>query len=46
MNKQKRTQPPCLVAVVGPAGSGKTRLIGRTIVNQAKLTSPSFDKNI
>jgi len=31
---------------VGPAGSGKTRLIGRMIVNQEKIFSPSFDKII
>ena len=46
MNKRISTQPHCFVSVVGPAGSGKTRLIGRMIVNQAKLFSPSFDKII
>ena len=46
MNKRISTQPHCFVSVVGPAGSGKTRLIGRMIVNQAKIFSPSFDKII
>ena len=32
--------------VVGPAGSGKARLIGRMIVNQAKIFSPNFDEII
>ena len=31
---------------MGPAGSGKTRLIGRMIVNQAKIFSPSCDEII
>ena len=44
MNKRISTQPHCFVSVVAPAGSGKTRLIGRMIVNQAKIISPSFDK--
>ena len=46
MNKRISTQPHCFVSVVGPAGSGKTRLIGRMIVNQAKNFSPSFEKII
>ena len=46
MNKRISTQPHCFVSVVGPAGSGKTRQIGRMIVNQAKIFSPSFDKII
>ena len=46
MNKRISTQPHCFVSVVGPAGSGKTRLIGRMIVNQAKIFSPSLDKFI
>ena len=29
---------------MGPAGSRKTRLIGRMIGNQEKIFSPSFDK--
>ena len=46
MNKRIITQPHCFVSVLGPAGSGKTRLIWRLIVNQAKMFSPSFDKII
>ena len=46
MNKRISTQPLCFVSVVGPAGSGKTRLIGRMIGNQEKIFSPSFDKII
>ena len=46
MNRRISTQPHCFVSVVGPAGSGKTRLIARMIVNQAKIFSPSFDKII
>ena len=46
MNKRISIQPHWFVSVVGPAGSGKTRLIGRKIVNQATLFSPSFDKFI
>ena len=45
MIKRISTQPHCFISVVGPAGSGKTRLIGRMIVNQ-KIFSPSFDKII
>ena len=46
MNKRISTQPHCFVSAVGPAGSGKTRLIGRMIGNQEKIFSPSFDKII
>ena len=46
MIKRISTQPRCFISVVGPAGSGKTRLIGRMIVNQEKMFSPCFDKNI
>ena len=46
MIKRISTQPHCFISVVGPAGSGKTRLIGRMIVNQEKIFSPSFDKII
>ena len=46
MNKRISTQPHCFVSVVAPAGSGKTRLIGRMIVSQAKIFSPSFEKII
>ena len=46
MIKRISSQPHCFISVVGPAGSGKTRLIGRMIVNQEKLFSPSFDKII
>ena len=46
MNKRISTQTDCFVSVAGPAGSGKTGLIGRMIVNQAKKFSPSFDKTI
>ena len=44
--KRISTQPHCFISVVGPAGSRKTRLIGRMIVNQEKKFSPSFDKII
>ena len=46
MNKRISNQPHFFVSVVGPAGSGKTRLIGRMIGNQEKIVSPSFDKII
>ena len=46
MNKRISTQPHCFVSVVGPAGSGKTRLIGRMIGNQEKIFPPGFDKII
>ena len=46
MNKRISTQPHCFVSIVGPAGSGKTGLIGRMIGNQEKIISPSFDKII
>ena len=46
MIKRISTQPHCFISVVGPAGSGKTRLIGHMIVNQEKIFSPSFDKII
>ena len=46
MIKRISTQPHCFISVVSPAGSGKTRLIGRMIVNQEKIFSPSLDKII
>ena len=46
MNKRISTQPHCFVSAVGPADSGKTRMIGRMIGNQEKIISPSFDKII
>ena len=44
MIKRIDTQPHFCIPVVGPAGSGKTRLIGRMILNQEKIFSSSFDK--
>ena len=44
MNKRIKTNPHCFISVVGPAGSGKTRLIGRMICNQEKIFRPVFDK--
>ena len=46
MIKRIGTQPHCFISVVGPAGSGRTRLIGRMIVNQEKIFAPGFDKII
>ena len=46
MNNRISTQPHCFVSVVGPLGSGKTRLIAHMIANQAKLFSPGLDKTI
>ena len=44
MNKRISTSPHCFISVVGPAGSGKTQLIGRMICNQEKMFRPVFDK--
>ena len=44
MNKRISTNPHCFISVVGPAGSGKTQLIGRMICNQEKIFRPVFDK--
>lgn len=44
MNKRINTDPHCFISVVGPAGSGKTHLIGRMICNQQKIFRPTFDK--
>lgn len=44
MNKRINTNPHCFISVVGPAGSGKTRLIGRMIFNQEKIFKPTFDR--
>lgn len=46
MNKRISTEPHCFISIVGPAGSGKTRLVGRMICNQEKIFSPSFNKII
>ena len=46
MIKSISTEPHCFVSVVGPAGSGKFRLIGRMIGNHEKIFSSSFDKII
>ena len=46
MNKRISTNPHCFISVVGPAGCGKTRLIGRMISNQEKIFQPSFDRVI
>ena len=45
MIKRIGPQYHCFISVVGPAGSGKIRLIGRKNVNQKKI-SLSFDKII
>ena len=39
-------QPHCFVPVVGPAGSVKSRLIGRMFGNQEQMISSNFDKLI
>ena len=44
MNKRISTNPHCFISVVGPAGSGKTRLIGRMICNQEKIFRPVLTK--
>ena len=44
MNKRISTELHCFISVVSSAGSEKTRLIVRIIVNRKKLFSPSFDK--
>ena len=46
MIKRISTQSHCFVFVVGPAGSGRTRLIGCMIGNQEKIFLPSCDKII
>ena len=44
MNKRINTDTHCFVSVVGPAGSGKTRLVARMLINQEKIFRPVFDK--
>ena len=44
MNRRISTASHCFVSVVGPAGSGKTQLIGRMICNQEQMFRPVFDK--
>ena len=46
MNKRVSTEPHCFISIVGPAGSGKTRLVGRMIIHQEKIFSPCFTKII
>ena len=46
MNKRISTEPHCFISIVGPAGCGKTQLVGRMISNQEKIFSPRFRKII
>ena len=43
MIKRISTQPHCFISVVDPAGSGKTKLIGRMIANQEKILRHHID---
>ena len=44
-NKGISTQPHCFVSVVGPAGSGNTRMTGRMISNREKFFHPALAKS-
>ena len=46
MNKRIRTNPHCFISIVGPCGSGKTRLVSDMLINQSRIFKPAFQKII
>ena len=44
MNKVIVTEPHLMMVVVGPKGSGKTRLVADILIKQEHIFFPSFDK--